>query len=169
MFQYYAEDAAVPEYEAEIAEQIESESVNDVVSVSGNAEAVATTEEVQSDIIGESEKVDDTQEVHAGIVSDELEVVHATAQFENCPYRDFTQEDISSIERFICNEEHLTRNIARIEIDLKANLEAQIRLHVRKKNLWESPKTYIWKFLGGDNFWERENGTKIRLRRIHVK
>ena len=28
---------------------------------------------------------------------------------------------------------------------LKANLEAQIRLHVRKKNLWKSPKTYIWK------------------------
>ena len=88
-------------------------------------------------------------------------MVHATAQFENSPFKGITQDDVSALERFICSEDNLKRNIAKIEIDLNLNLEAGVRLHVRKNNILESSKNYIWKFLGGENFWDRQNGTKI--------
>ena len=82
----------------------------------------------------------------------ELEVVHAIAHFENSPNRDITQADILSLEKFICSEDHLTRNISKIENDLKPNLMAEVKLYMRKKNLWDSPTNYIWKFSDRNNF-----------------
>ena len=176
--------------DAEIAENIEIDNVAEVATEN------APTEEVGEKLLKHREKettlgvtLSDTDAVDTNPVefvdiancpsdgyndqaketTDELEIVHATAKFEDSPFREFQQDDIRALEKFICSEDHLTRNIANIEIDLKVNLEAHVKLHVRKKNLWESPKSYIWKFLGGDNHWARQNGTKIRMRRIHVK
>ena len=159
-----AEDAAVPVDGGENKKQNESESVAENAAVPANSEE--NTEEVIEEICDAKvtqEEAIDHQKIEA------LEVVHATAHFENSPFKGITQDDISSLERYICSEDHLTRNIARIEIDLKLNLEAEVRLHVRRNNLQESPRNYILKFLGGENFWDRQNGTKIRLKRIHAK
>ena len=154
-------------HEAEKAE----ESENVIVAEDDTDPLKAPTEEVVEIVEIEDTMVSPIESPAEKNVRDdlELEVVHAIAHFENSPNRDITQDDVLSLEKFICSEDHLTRNIARIEIDLKPNLEATVRLHVRKKNLWETPKNYIWKFLGGENFWDRQNGTKIRMKRIHVK
>ena len=145
-------EIAEPEVEAETAEK-----------------AVEITDTEMEVNLEETETVGDVRLAQGGIAEEELEIVHATAEFENLPNRNLTEDDILSLQSFICSEDHLTRNIANIAIDLKENGDAQIKLHVRRKNLWESPKNYIWKFLGGDNYWAKQNGTKIRLRRIHVK
>ena len=95
--------------------------------------------------------------------------VHATAEFENSPLQNLVKEDLSSLEKFICSEEHLRKNIAKIEFEVLSKWKVDVKLHVKRNNLWEGPQNYIWKFLGGQNFWARQNGTKIRLLRIHVK
>ena len=89
--------------------------------------------------------------------------------FENSPFSNLVQDDITSLEKFLCSEEHLKKNIMRIELDVGHNWEVNTKLYVRQRNLWEAPRSYIWKFLGGQNFWARQNGTKIRLVKIHVK
>ena len=150
-----------------IEKESEAERAQDL-SISDSV-AVDNCEQTQLVIVEDELCSNDIYDKEVGTEKEELVVVYATAQFENSPYTDLTQDDVLSLERFICSEDHLTRNIANIEIDLKVNLEAEVRLHVRRKNLWESPKSYIWKFLGGDNHWARQNGTKIRMRRIHVK
>ena len=100
---------------------------------------------------------------------EELVIVLATAEFENSPLQNLVQEDLASLEKFICSEEHLQKNIARIEFEVVSEWKVDVKLHVIRKNLWEGPQKYVWKFLGSQNFWDRHNGTKIRLKRIHVK
>ena len=82
----------------------------------------------------------------------EFTVVHATAVFENSPFSNLVQDDITSLEKFLCSEEHLKKNIMRIELDVGHNWEVNTKLYVRQRNLWEAPRSYIWKFLGGQNF-----------------
>ena len=96
-------------------------------------------------------------------------VVHATAEFENSPFQQLVQEDLASLEKFLSSEDHLRNNIMKVEFEVTAKWKVNVRLHVKRTNLWEGPRSYIWKFLGGQNFWDRQNGTKIRLVRIHEK
>ena len=42
-----------------------------------------------------------------------------------------------------------------------------VKLIVNTAQLWESPRSYIWKHLGNNSVWTRGNGTEIRLSRIH--
>ena len=98
-----------------------------------------------------------------------IAVVHAVATFENCPNDGLCQEDVPSLQKFVHSEEHLSRNISRIEIDQTDRWEVAVRLFVLTNNLWEAPRSYIWKHLGAQNFWDRSNGTKIRLVKIHQR
>ena len=86
-------------------------------------------------------------------------------------------EEYESLGRYITNKDHLARNSEKIAVDkfstrkVSGNFShvAQIRIHVKTAQLWESPRSYLWKHLGGDNVWKRGNGTKIQLERIHQK
>ena len=98
-----------------------------------------------------------------------IAVVHAVATFENCPNDGLCQDDVNSLQKFVQSEEHLTRNISRMEIDQTDRWEVAVRLFVLTNNLSEAPRSYIRKHLGGQNFWDRSNGTKIRLIKIHQK
>ena len=111
--------------------------------------------------------------------SSKLDVVelYATAVFENSPYEMLNQEEFQSLGRFATSADHLARNILRVIIDRhdsrsaadgKFVHSAQVRIHVRTDRLWESPRSYVWKHLGQDT-WDRGNGTRITLRRIHQK
>ena len=98
-----------------------------------------------------------------------ITIVHAVATFENCPTLDIGQDEINSLLRYIKSEDHLARNIDKIDVHQCGRREVAAMIHVKTKNLWEGARPYIWKHLGGQNFWDRSNGTKIRLTKIHVK
>ena len=108
----------------------------------------------------------------------EIVVVHATAVFRNCPNVSIAQDDLDSVARFITSKDHLVKNIDSIQYDRISNHgmdnngtyehSVQVRVAVRRKNLWEGARSYLWKHLAHD-LWERSNGTTITLTRIHVK
>ena len=137
--------------------------------------------------------VDDTVKVSANVAAMEdmnpldskvsemlpkLVDVYATATFSQCPNSQLTQEYLDSLYRFITSKDHLKKNIANIYYDRIYDLGAnhagtfehsvQFRMAVKSQNLWEGCRSYIWKHLGSD-VWERGNGTKIKLSRIHQK
>ena len=95
--------------------------------------------------------------------------MHALASFENSPSDNLNQEDVNSLEKYIFSEKHLTDNISKVEFFIQSKWEISVKIHVVTTKLWEGPRQYIWKHLGASNFWNRGNGTKIRLSRIHVK
>ena len=109
------------------------------------------------------------QRLKTSAMIENIAVVHAVATFENCPNDGLCQDDVNSLQKFVQSEEHLSRNISRMEIDQTDRWEVAVRLFVLTNSLLEAPRSYIWKHLGGQNFWDRSNGTKIRLVKIHQK
>ena len=104
--------------------------------------------------------------------------LHATAYFENSPYDRLTEEDFQSLGKFATNSDHLRQNVRNVAIDSQSSFRenegilthtAKLRMYVLTERLWEAPRSYIWKHLGGENYWEKGNGTKVTLRRIHQK
>ena len=88
---------------------------------------------------------------------------------ENSPFMYLTEDDINSLRNFITSEEHLQRNIIRTELERVSKWEISVKMFVSTSKLCEGARPYIWKHLGGSNFWTRSNGTVIKLERIHVK
>ena len=136
------------------------------VSASLSTPAVASASGSLAAVSLEDELCSDTQHNKA---LGELTVVNAVAEFENSPFQQLGQEDLTSLKKFLNSEDHLRKNIVKTEFEVVFNWKVSVKLHVRNANLWENPCSCSWKFLGGENFWERGNGTKIRLQRIHVK
>ena len=50
-----------------------------------------------------------------------VKVIHAVAVFENLSEIGISQDDISSLTKFICSEQHLMENISKIELDVGSN------------------------------------------------
>ena len=98
-----------------------------------------------------------------------VKIVHAVARVENSPFTEVTQDDVNSLERFIFSEEHLKKNIVKALFQPLSKWEICVQLFVDRTSLWENPRSYIWRHLGGTNFWDRNNGTKIKLVKIHVE
>ena len=108
----------------------------------------------------------------------EIGEVYATAVFPKCPIVSIAQDDLDSVARFITSKDHLMKNIDSIKYGRILNHRrydngtfehsVQVRMAVRRKNLWEGARSYLWKHLAND-LWERSNGTSITLTRIHVK
>ena len=104
--------------------------------------------------------------------------IYATATFSQCPNVQLTQDDLDSLHHFITSEEYLKKNVAIIHYDRVYTLgenhtgsyehSVQPRIVVKRLNLWEGARSYIWKHLGSD-IWERSNGTLIKLSHIHQK
>ena len=100
---------------------------------------------------------------------DNIEIVNAVGTFRNSPNTALGEDDVISLRKFIYSEEDLARNIVDVEFRQIGAWEIEVKLSVAKKNLWEGTRSHIWKHLGGQNFWDRSNGTKIKLEKIHVK
>ena len=97
-------------------------------------------------------------------------MVHATAVFRNCPNVSIAQDDLDSVARFITSKDHLVKNIDSIQYDRISNHgmdnngtyehSVQVRIAVRRKNLWEGARSYLWKHLAHD-LWERSTQVYI--------
>ena len=77
-------------------------------------------------------------------------------KFDKSPHDVLSSNDLKTIEGIVNQHEHLRRNIRKLE------------LYVDTSSMWNSPRTYIWKFLGQDE-WKLGNGTMVTICRIHVK
>ena len=104
--------------------------------------------------------------------------VHCVATYENCPDIQLNQDHVDSLMRFLSSEPHLQQNIVRAEVKHLSSRSfrngvfvhtVDMTMQVRTARLWESPASYVRKFLGLTNMWERSNGTVIKLSRIHQK
>ena len=111
-------------------------------------------------------------------VRPEFVPVHCVATFENCPDSQLNQDYVDSLMRYMNSEPHLQQNIERADLKHLSSRSfrngvfihtVDVTMHVRTARLWESPASYVRKFLGLTNMWERSNGTVIKLSRIHQK
>ena len=123
-------------------------------------------EEISDEVCNDAEYLEGSQK---SLESDRVVIVHAVASFESSPSDNLNQEDVNPLEKYIFSEKHLTDNISKVEFFIQSKWEISVKIHVVTTKLWEGPRQYIWKHLGASNFWNRGNGTKIRLSRIHVK
>ena len=108
----------------------------------------------------------------------EFVTIHATAIVEDSLNETLTNDEITSVYRFIASKDHLIKNIA----DAKANHLSSRKLRncnfkhtigvviiVKTANLWEGARSYIWRHLGPGNSWTIGNGSSITLVKIHEK
>ena len=161
------------------ADEATRESIADIsvviVAEDANAENddkdTTVTENTTSDssAVVQDEVCDDTFYDDEKARSDHITVVHAVATFKNSPNDALSDDDINSLQNYIYSEEHLKRNIMKIEFEKLSRWEVSTKLFVLTNNLWEGPRAYLWKHLGGQNLWDRSNGTKIKLEKMHVK
>ena len=164
------------------AEEATVNDENKQVSDVDDFDETAVNGENITETFGETEKQDENEgTVDASNIVDEIcpdevynnaeaksaniVVVHAIATFENSPNDTLGQDDIISLQKYIHSEEHLQRNISKVELQQISRWEVSTKLFVLTNNL----RSYVWKHLGGQNFWDRSNGTKIKLVKIHVK
>ena len=101
--------------------------------------------------------------------------VYATAVIESCPHEKFDYK--TSIESIVFNEHHMRSNLSAVNIIhvssrvFRSNLfthTVNVVMSVKTSALWDSPRQYIWKYLGQDeSTWK--NGTRIKFSRINVK
>ena len=104
--------------------------------------------------------------------------VHCIATFENCPDDQLSQEYAGSLIRYLKSETHLEQNIVNTEMKHLSTRSFRNSVYVHTvevimlvscARLWECPASYVRKFLGQPNLWEKSNGTLIKLSRIHQK
>ena len=88
------------------------------------------------------------------------------------------KEYADSLMRYLQSEPHLDQNIVKAELTQLSSRSfrnnvfvhtVDVIILVRCARLWESPASYVRKFLGQPNLWEKSNGTMIKLSRIHQK
>ena len=127
-------------------------------------EVTETSNEVSTEKVEESCVKDDITTNND--VEEDTTVVHAVATIESSPFTDLTEDDIKSLKNFIVSEQHLERNILKTEFERLSKWEIAVKIYVDNSRLWEGARPYIWKHLGGSNFWTGSNGTVIK---IHVK
>ena len=103
--------------------------------------------------------------------------INATAVIADSPNAVLTNDEINSIMRFLTNRDHLQRNISNVDYNYlsseplrncKFKHTVGLKIDVKTENLWEGPRSYLWRHVGQD-LWSRGNGSIISVVRIHQK
>ena len=104
--------------------------------------------------------------------------VYSKVNFDCCPNDKLSSSDLKTFEGILFRHEHLRRNIKKVEYghystrkDSNDGLFTHVldmRLVVDTTRLWETGRSYIWKFTGQDE-WKLANGTMVSVNRIHTK
>ena len=107
----------------------------------------------------------------------EVVIIQGTATIDNSPFNYLAQEELESILRFITSKDHMKKNITNVEFNYLWSRDSEggkfrhsvgLKLHVRTSNLWETPRSYVFRHVGQDS-WEKRNGSAISITRIHQK
>ena len=119
----------------------------------------------------------DVREHEQTLEKPEIVNIYGTACIENSPFECVAQEELDSMMRFIMSKEHLKLNILHVEFSNLSTRQLKggrfnhiigLKLSVKTTNLWETPRSYVYRHIGQDT-WERGNGSSIRISRIHQK
>ena len=105
--------------------------------------------------------------------------IYGTVIIENSPFQAFVQEQLNSLVRFLTAKEHLKKNIMNIDVNPLSSREFNegsgtfkhtvgLKLSVKTANLWETPRSYIFRHVGQD-CWKRGNGSNVNVVGIHQK
>ena len=106
------------------------------------------------------------------VKQDEEVIVYATAVIDNSMENDF-----NSLEKLVYREKHLKENISSVQFEEYISREnrngrfkhyVEMRLSVRTSNLWDGPRSYVYRHFGQTE-WSKGNGVKVTVNRIHVK
>ena len=154
------------------AKEIEKEVVEDTKKDEANDEVVTKPAEAENENVA-VETIDEPVK-DLGILPEV--VVLATVVIEDSYKNKLEQADLLAVQELILRERHLKENIVKLELgqyftkELRQGFKhsLQIILTVKTGNLWESPRGYIWKFLGKDE-WTRKDGSRVTFNRIHSK
>ena len=101
----------------------------------------------------------------------------STAVLRNSPHDQVTNKNIEAISQIIDSKEHLQCNIEDFRFENISSWELGNRkykhqiallLKVKTAQLWESPRSYLWRQLGSST-WTLQDGTEASLIRIHQK
>jgi hypothetical protein len=117
-----------PVVEDAISESIEDKSVEvvaeDVTADNGDKNTTVVNQNATSDYsaVVQDEVCDDTFYDNEKAKSDHITVVHADATFRNSP-----KDDINSLQNYIYSEEHLKRNITKIEFEKLSRWEVSTK------------------------------------------
>ena len=83
-------------------------------------------------------------------------VIYATGIIEDSPYNHLTENERIAMLKIMSSKDHLVRNILDVHIihistrEIRGlyNHTADIKIFVKTGNLWESPRSYLWKLIG---------------------
>ena len=93
--------------------------------------------------------------------------VQCVATYENCPDSQLNQDYVDSLMRYLNSEPHLQQNIERADLKHLSSRSfrngvfvhtVDVTMQVRTARLWESPASYVRKFLGLTNMWKGPMG-----------
>ena len=138
----------------------------------GNGSLDSTSNQKDKDTIDSGKSNIQEVQTHSDVV-----LIYGAATVDNSPFNSFAQEELDSVVRFITDKDHMKKNISHIEwkhISTRINEDSSfqhiigVTLTVKTSNLWETPRSYIYRHIGQDS-WHRGNGSKITIRRIHQK
>ena len=129
--------------------------------------------EEKDDLVVEKNEI----KTETATVKEEIHV-NATVTIENSVNEVFSKGDFKSIENIVFAAKHLRENIVNLEAagemssrqsrNGRFKLMLNLKLLVKTRNLWENPRSYIFKHLG-QRKWAKEDGTRMNISRIHVK
>ena len=127
--------------------------------------AVSATDEMPEEPTVETEELsDEVVTVPQVQAVPEFVQVYCTATFDNCPTAELSQDYADSLMRYLRSEPHLEQNIVNAELKHLScrSFRNSVFVHtvdviilVRCARLWESPASYVRKFLAHPNLWEK--------------
>ena len=104
--------------------------------------------------------------------------VYSKVNFDCCRNDKLSSSDMKTFEGILFRHGHLRKNIKKVEYGHYSTQKhsndglfthvLDMRLVVNTTRLWETGKSYIWKYIGQDE-WKLGNGTMVSVNRIHAK
>ena len=153
----------------------------EVGTVQGPSEDTAAccepTEEVVQAEIPSNELATVENAVEADNCTAEIVKVCGIATLENCPDEQLGKIHSDSIRSFLFKEQHLLENVRSSKLEHLSSRSFRsgkyvhtisVTLSVKALKLQENATEYIKKYLGQQN-WRWDNGTEMRLSKIHEK
>ena len=132
-------------------------------------------------LIGDADQIDekkDTINANQDQTKPKEAIIYATVVLDSCQQNQVTWKNFDSVSQIIDSKEHLRQNIEHFEFGNMSSSDIDNRqfkhqiqavLKVKTYQLWESPRSYLWRHLGKNSTWTLEDGTEVSIIRIHQR
>ena len=158
-----------------VSNELSTEDLCDTLSIDNQ---IITSENCESSVKVGSESLEKDDMVKEYMSESDIVCVHAIASLQNSSHNIVDDVTLGSILEIVSNKEHLRRNIHEVNVgnirnrqmyrSTKFEHEVELSVQVKKNDLWESARSYLWKNLG-TSIWTLHDGTQVSFRRSHQK